>query len=94
MRKITIEIPEWEDVPLSFKDNPDFLLVFHEYMEHRKKIKKPLTAYSQVLHLKKIVKNRWGLEATIHHINHSIEAGWQGIFEDKEYREKSGGIVY
>jgi hypothetical protein len=52
---------------------------------HRKEIKKTLTPTTTAAQLKKLAS--WGVDRAIAAIDHSIEAGWTGIFEEK----KSGG---
>ena len=68
------------DLPFDL-DSEAFEQTWTEYRQHRKEIKKPMTATSEQKALKKCLA--LGEARAIAAIEHSIANGWQGIFEDK-----------
>ncbi len=87
MREITISVPEWEDIPLAYKHDPDFLLEWTDFLEMRKKKKCPTTPSIEVKLLKKML--RWSKGRALAALSISSINGWQGLWEDKEYVERS-----
>lgn len=69
-----------ESLPLPF-DSPEFAEAWGRWTQHRKQIKKPLTALSVQGTLKKFAE--WGERQSIENIEASITAGWQGVFPAK-----------
>jgi hypothetical protein len=63
---------------LPFQSN-QFREVWSEWIQHRKEIKKPLTATSVKMQLKEF--SEIGEQRAIAAIHHSIKKGWRGIFE-------------
>ena len=68
------------DLPFDL-DSEAFKTTWTEYRQHRREIKKPMTATSEQKALKKCLA--LGEARAIAAIEHSIANGWQGIFEDK-----------
>jgi DNA-binding MarR family transcriptional regulator len=61
-------------------DSQTFRETWQAWERHRKEIRKPITSESRKLQLKKL--EAMGEQRAIAAINHSLEKGWQGIFED------------
>ena len=64
--------------------NPKFLKIWEEFKDHRRQMKKPMTALAESKMLKELQKH--GNNRAIQMLEQSIMNGWQGIFE-----LKSGG---
>lgn len=62
-------------------DTPEFKETWLMWLTHRKQIRKPMNLVSQDLKLKTL--SQWGPERAIAAIRHSVENGWQGLFEPK-----------
>jgi hypothetical protein len=68
--------PAKPSVDLPFASD-SFAAVWSQYLEHRTRIRKPMTPYAQKLALAKLPK----VEAdAVRWINTAIEKGWQGIY--------------
>lgn len=67
-------------------DRPDFRAAWEQWREHRRQIKKPLTALAESKALQELATK--GLDRALAAINHSIANGWQGIFEPKSSPER------
>jgi len=72
----------------SKKENFNFILpdwidpeLWKQFLDHRKKLRKPATAYSQHLLIKKLEKIKEAGFDPEDTINISIERGWQGFFQ-------------
>jgi hypothetical protein len=63
-------------------DTDEFRLLFEEFINHRKKLKKPLTNFAIALTLKKIAP--FPLDECIQAIENTILNGWLGIFPKKK----------
>ncbi len=63
--------------------SPEFQTVFLHFIEMRKLVKKPMTAYAVELALKKLDKLSPTEKDKIAIINRSIEGGWQGLYSLK-----------
>ncbi len=70
--------PQEEPIKEPF-DSEAFKTAWQEWTQHRREIKKPLTPTSIRSQFKKFAG--WGETRTLAAITHSIESGWQGIFE-------------
>ncbi len=81
IKKSKGETPIPLEVPPSLQSQ-SFLKTWEEWQAHRKEIRKPLRPTSAGKTLAKLAE--WGPERSIAAINHSIEKGWQGIFEPHE----------
>ena len=94
MKTIKIKIEEWEDIPLSYKHDPDFLLSWHNFIEMRKKKKCVTTSSIEVMILKKMLK--WSKGRAMAALNISTINSWQWLFEDRDYVEKkiTQGQIY
>jgi uncharacterized protein YdaU (DUF1376 family) len=66
---------------LPFSDT-DFADAWHDWTQHRKEKKKPLTPTSTKLQLQTL--QDMGVDRAIRAIDHSIAQGWTGIFEPSE----------
>jgi len=64
-----------------YLNNPDFVRTFHEFVAHRKEIKKPLTQRAGDKLLKKLCL--YSCNDAIKMLDQSIENSWQGVFELK-----------
>lgn len=64
-----------------YLNNPDFIRTFHEFIAHRKEIKKPLTQRAGDMLLKKLCE--YSCNISIKMLEQSIENGWQGVFDLK-----------
>lgn len=62
-----------------FLENKQFGMLWIDYLEMRKKIKKPATGRAEELILKKLHKHR--IEIATAMVEKSIENSWQGVFE-------------
>lgn len=62
-------------------DTKEFRKAWDLWMKHRTEIKKPLKPTTIHLQIKKL--EEMGVERAIRALQHSIENGWQGIFEPK-----------
>lgn len=80
-RKTKEEIPLPPLPPAPFLGN-DFLEALAEFVEHRKIIKKPLTAIG----IKRLFADltKWGEVASVDSLHNSVRNGWQGVFEPKQ----------
>lgn len=65
-------------VPASI-DSPRFRDLWGDYLRHRREAHKPATPTAQRRQLAKLEK--WGLARAIAALEHTLEHGWQGIFE-------------
>ena len=83
-RKRTARVEESVQIPESLDTNA-VRLALDEFREHRRQLKKPLTALAE----KKLLTEWSGKGAVrfIGAVNHSIARGWQGLFEpDAKHR--------
>lgn len=71
-------ISEGELLPF---DSSEFQEAWKEWVKHKRELKKPLTPTSQRAQIKRLAG--MGEARAIAAIQHSIENGWQGIFEAK-----------
>jgi hypothetical protein len=62
-------------------DCDSFREAWQRWTAHRREIRKTLTPSTTAAQLKKLAG--WGVARAVAAIDRSIEAGWQGIFEDK-----------
>lgn len=67
-------------------DIPEFIKTWSDFKEHRKQIKKKMSDIAIARMLKKL--GRYPVEVAIQMLDTSIENGWQGVFEPKNYPEK------
>lgn len=77
----------------SYSDDLALNTALAAFVEHRKKLKKPMTDYAVELMLKKLNKLSDSVPEQIEIINHAIERGWLGIFpmqKDKEQPKRTG----
>lgn len=65
-----------------------FKEAWNRWITHRKELRKPLTASTIAAQLKKLAV--WGETRAVAAINHSITAGWTGIFEETQGARKNG----
>jgi hypothetical protein len=63
-------------------DSEEFKEAWARWTDHRKELRKPITPSSAAAQFKKLAS--WGVARAIAAIDRSIEAGWQGIFEDNQ----------
>jgi hypothetical protein len=82
-RRVTqVEIPEW-------LDSEDWVA----FIEHRKRIRKPMTPHAEMLNLKELIQHYASGEDSLAVLRHTIAKGWQGfVWKDApkrkiEYRE-------
>lgn len=75
---------ENNDNKLSYSDVPELNTAIIEYIEYRKKIKKPMTDHAVKLMIGKLNKLASTIPEQIEILNQSILNGWQGIFPLKE----------
>lgn len=66
-------------------DTPEFAEAWRAWEQHRREIKKPLTATSIERQLKKFAE--WGPARAIAAIEYTIEKGWQGLREPEQSRQ-------
>lgn len=78
------EPKEGEGIP-DHLDTPEFLKTWSDFQEHRRQIKKKMTDLAKDRMLKKL--GRYPVEIAINMLDTSIENGWQGVFEPKEYKQ-------
>lgn len=76
------------EIPEALK-TPDFVSAFDRWEKHRREIRHALTPTSRAALLKKI--GEWGPARGVAAINHSIEKGWQGLFEPNGADNDQGG---
>ena len=82
IKKAGIQISEIV-IPETLKNIPGFMETWKEWLSYRKELKKELTARSQGLQLKNLMKwNNSGYDV-IQIINNSMMNGWQGLFPPK-----------
>lgn len=73
-----VEKKQKDSVALPF-DSKEFKQSWNGFLEHRRRLRKPMTDRAQVLALKKLPHDN---EAeAIRWIDNAVEKGWQGIFE-------------
>ncbi len=75
-----------------FLKNNLFLTTFNDFLEMRRKIKKPATKRAQELILKQL--HGYSLETAIKMLERSIVNSWQGVFEIKQREEKNDENKY
>ena len=80
------EDKELKEIKNKYYPNDDILdKAFADFVEYRKKIKKPMTDKAIELNIKDLDKLSGGdSDLAIKIINQSIKRGWQGLFELKE----------
>jgi len=72
-----------------YLENEEFNDVLLEFVNFRRKVKKPLTSYGLYLTVKTLESfSRDDVEKAIFALNKSIERGWQGVFEPFDYVKK------
>lgn len=81
---------ENNDNKLSYSDVPELNDALVKFLEHRKKLKKPMTDYAVKLLIGKLNKMTPSVDKQIAIINQSIECGWLGVFDLKEEQRKTG----
>ena len=69
-------------------DSADFREAWERWEQHRKEIKKTLTPSTTAAQLRKLAT--WGVLRAVAAIEHSIEKGWQGIFEPSSNGAQNG----
>lgn len=85
---------ENNDNKLSYSDDPKLNDALIKFIEHRKKLKKPMTDYAVKLLIGKLNKMTPSIEMQIDILNQSIESGWLGVFELKKEKAKSSYAAY
>ena len=70
---------------------PVFMEAWEMWAQHRKEIKHPLTPMSAKMQLKKLAV--WGEKRAIAAIEHSVEQGYQGLFEPRSQVASFSGAV-
>lgn len=75
-------------IPLMLASSPEFMTWWGRWMEHLKAKRKPPTFHSQELQLEKL--DKLGIEKSIATIRHSIESGYQGLFEPQVQNQSKG----
>lgn len=76
-------------------DLPDWLpkQTWEEFKQHRKEIKKPMSVLAQKKTIKQLEKMRDRGQDIESVINQSIANGWQGIFENNQFKGKVNGTT-
>lgn len=67
-----------------YTDSDELNEALNAFIEHRKKLKKPMTEHAVKLTLSKLKKMTADVDEQIQILNQSIEKGWQGIFPLKD----------
>ena len=81
-KTIKVQAPDWLD-----------LILFNDFLEHRKKLRKPMTERAKEIFVRKVDNLRSkGFDPT-ELIETAIERGWQTVFEPKD-ENKSKKITY
>jgi hypothetical protein len=80
------------EIDLPFKSD-EFRQAWLDFAEHRKEIKKPMTARAAELKIKTIEKNKWTEQQTIEYIYLAIEKGWHDIYQPNFKTNTSNGTV-
>lgn len=75
---------EFPTIPAAL-DSPAFHQAWARWFEHRAEIKHPMTPTAASLALKTLEK--MGVSRAVAAIDHSIERGWRGIFEDEKRKQ-------
>lgn len=68
-----------EFIPMSLKCRNDFMDAWTDWCEYRKQIRHSLVESTAIQQLKKM--DAWGATRSVAAIRHTIENGWQGLFE-------------
>ena len=68
----------------------DFREGWKRWTAHRKELRKPLTPSTTAAQFKKLVA--WGTARAVAAIDRSIEAGWTGIFEERNGHARKNGF--
>lgn len=71
-----------------YSEIPELQKAIHDFIEHRKKIKAPMTDRAICLMIKKLNALTPNVNQQIKILNQSIEMGWKGIFDLKENKVK------
>ena len=82
--KNNIKIKEGEVLPFP---SDSFSIAWNNFVEHRREIKKPITARASTMLLKKLSEMSKDESEAIKILEQSIMNGWQGIFPPKENYE-------
>lgn len=70
----------------NFDDKQELVKVIYDFIEHRKKIKKPLTERALNSNISKALSLSDGtIRDVINIIDNSIAHGWQGIYKEQEF---------
>lgn len=76
----TTDKPAKQSVELPF-DTPAFIESWKGYVDHRRRLRKPMTDRAQRLALSKLPASE---AEAIRWVDNAVQMGWQGIFEPKE----------
>lgn len=77
-----IPLPYLELFPREWQRESKFRIAWAEWAQHKKEIKKLFTELSATKLRNKLLA--WGLVRAIKAIDHSIEKGWTGVFEETQ----------
>lgn len=81
-------------VQSTYADDPELNAVIHHFIEHRRKIRDPMTDYAIKLFVDKVNELEQTTERRIKLINNAIERGWKTVYPLDDSKEKESGADY